>query len=206
VAVTGLVQVDALKHIWRFSREEFAVTMVALLGVLGSGLLNGVLIGVVISIFLLLRRASRPRVTEIGRVPGTSYFADVIRHPENERVPDVLVVRAEGGLLYFNVDHVRDRIMALVGGRTTPPRLVVFFMGSAPFVDLAGTELLLDLEDTFRRSGIEFRLAEAHGQVREALRRLGREQAAALAETHQTVDDAVSKWRASAGTASQILR
>ena len=60
VAVTGLVQIDTLRHIWRFSRTEFAVSMAALLGVLGSGLLNGVLLGVVISLILLLGRASRP--------------------------------------------------------------------------------------------------------------------------------------------------
>ena len=114
VAVTGLVQVEALRHIWRFSRTEFAVAMAALVGVLGSGLLNGVLLGVALSIVLLIHRASRPRVIEIGRVPGTSYFADLDRHPENERVRDVLVVRSEGALLYFNVDHVRDQLTALL--------------------------------------------------------------------------------------------
>jgi SulP family sulfate permease len=196
VAVTGLVQVDALRHIWRFSRSEFAVAMVALLGVLGSGLLNGVLLGVALSLVLLLSRASRPRVTEVGRVPGTSYFADLVRHPENERVPDVLVVRSEGALLYFNVDHVRDRLMALLNERTSPPRLIVFFMGNVPHADLAGTELLIDLQSTFHRRGIAFRLAEVHGEVREALRRLGSSAANALIEAHQTVDDVVTKWRA----------
>ena len=68
VAVTGLVQIDALRHIWRFSRTEFAVAMAAMVGVLGSGLLNGVLLGVALSMVLLLHRASRPRVTEVGRV------------------------------------------------------------------------------------------------------------------------------------------
>src|SRR5262245_10599441 len=114
VAVTGLVKIDTLRHIWRFSRTEFAVAMAAVLGVLGSGLLNGVLLGVAMSLLLLLRRASRPRVIELGRVPGTTYFADLTRHPENERVNDVLVVRNEGALLYFNIDHVRDRVTALI--------------------------------------------------------------------------------------------
>ena len=50
VAVTGLVKIDALKRIWRFSRAEFGVSMVALLGVLGQGLLRGVLIGAILSI------------------------------------------------------------------------------------------------------------------------------------------------------------
>ena len=199
VAVTGLVQIEALKHIWRFSRQEFAVAIVALFGVLGSGLLNGVLFGAVLSIVLLLGRASRPRVVEIGRVPGTSYFADLVRHPENERVPDVLVVRLEGALLYFNTDHVRDRVMALVGRQATPPRLVILFMGTSPYIDLAGTEMLSELRVSFRGAGITFRLAEAKGQVREALRRVGHEQASALADTHMTVDDAVNTWRASPG-------
>jgi len=195
VAVTGLVQVEALRHIWRFSRAEFAVAMVAVLGVLGSGLLNGVLFGVALSLLLLVGRASRPRVTEVGRVPGTSYFADLRRHPDNERVPDVLVVRTEGSLIYFNVDHVRDRVLALLNERAAAPRLIVFFMGNVPYVDLAGAELLVDLRLTLARRGIELRLAEVHGEVREAMRRLGREHAAGFAEANQTVDDVLSKWR-----------
>jgi sulfate permease, SulP family len=196
VAVTGLVQVDALRHIWRFSRSEFAVAMVALLGVLGSGLLNGVLLGVALSLVLLLGRASRPRVTEVGRVPKTSYFADLTRHPDNERVPEVLVARTEGSLLYFNVDHVRDRLTSLVNERPVLPRLIVLFMGNVPHADLAGAELLIDLQATFRRRGIEFRLAEVHGDIREALQRLGSAGATGLGEAHQTVDDVVGKWRA----------
>jgi high affinity sulfate transporter 1 len=195
VAVTGLIQVDALRHIWRFSRTEFAVAIAALLGVLGSGLLNGVLLGVVISILLLLGRASRPRVTELGRVPGTTYFADLTRHPENERVADALIVRSEGALLYFNVDHVRERLSAIVSERTQPPRLVVFFMGNVPHVDLAGVEFLEGLSDTCRKSGMEFRLAEVHGQVRETLRRSGHASLSGLAEANQTVDDVIGKWR-----------
>jgi len=128
-------------------------------------------------------------------VPGTSYFADLVRHPENERVPDVLVVRSEGALLYFNVDHVRERLSTLLRERAAPPRLVVLFMGNVPLVDLAGAELLADLRSTFLRQGIEFRLAEVHGEVREALRRLGSAHAAGLATGHQTVDDVVRLWR-----------
>jgi high affinity sulfate transporter 1 len=195
MAVTGLIQIKTLRHIWHFSRTEFAVAMAALLGVLGSGLLNGVLLGVVFSLMLLLRRASRPRVTELGRVPGTNYFADIERHPENERIDDVLIVRNEGALLYFNVDHVRERVSALIAARQTPLHLVVFFMGNVPHVDLAGVEFLLELDDKCRKSGIQFKLAEVHGQVREALRRPGEEHGERLAEANQTVADVLAQWR-----------
>jgi SulP family sulfate permease len=200
VAVTGLVQIDTLRHIWRFSRTEFAVSMAALLGVLGSGLLNGVLIGVAISLLLLLGRASRPRVTELGRVPGTTYFADLSRHPDNTREGGAIVIRSEGALLYFNVDHVRERVAALVSASAQPPRLMVFFMGNVPHVDLAGVEFLIDLDKTCRRAGIEFRLAEVHGQVREALHRSGAH-GGGLAEANQTVHDVVAQWRHAASSA-----
>jgi MFS superfamily sulfate permease-like transporter len=173
--------------------------MAALLGVLGSGLLNGVLLGVVFSLLLLLGRASRPRVTELGRVPGTTYFADIARHPENERIDDVLVVRNEGALLYFNVDHVRERVSTLIAARQTPLHLLVFFMGNVPHVDLAGVEFLFDLDDKCRASGIQFRLAEVHGPVREAIRRPGGEHGNRLAEANQTVADILSQR----GTASR---
>jgi sulfate permease, SulP family len=197
VAVTGLIRIDALRTIWRFSRTEFAVAMAALFGVLGSGLLNGVLLGVALSLVLLLSRASRPRVIEVGRVPGTPYFADLIRHPENERTPDVVVVRSEGSLLYFNVDYVRDQLLALVRARATPPRLVIFFLGNVPYVDLAGAELLVEMNSKFQQHGIAFRLAEVRGEVREALRRLGEGHGSGLAEAHQTVDAVLTRWRES---------
>ncbi len=79
VAVIGLVDVLALRHIWRFSRTEFFAAIAALLGVLGSGPVNGVLLGAGISIVLLLRQAARPRVTELARLPGTTYFSDRVR-------------------------------------------------------------------------------------------------------------------------------
>jgi high affinity sulfate transporter 1 len=195
-AVTGLIQVDVLRHIWRFSKAEFAISMVSLAGVLGSGLLNGVLLGVVLSILLLIQRASRPRVVELARVPGTSIFADVARNPNRERLDDVLVIRSEGSLLYFNVEHVRDRVSALVASRPSPPRLIVLFMGNVPHADLAGAELLLNLRASYLARGIDFRLAETHGQVREALQRLAAGHAdAPIVEAHQTVDDVLRTWR-----------
>ena len=115
VAVTGLFKLSALKRIWRFSRGEFAVAIAALLGVLGSGLLMGVLIGAIISLLLLLRRGMRPHTTELGRVPGTDYFADLIRHPTNQRIPGVFIFRCDGAVLYFNAEYVRDRFFELLG-------------------------------------------------------------------------------------------
>ena len=195
-AVMGLVDIHALRHIWRFSRAEFFVAIAALLGVLGSGPVNGVLLGAAISIVLLLRQAARPRVTELARVPGTTHFADRARHPENEGTPGVLVVRCESSLLYFNVEYVRERLFEILRARPDAVRLVVFFLGAVPKVDLAGAELIADLHRTLRARGIEFRLADAHGEVRDALRRIGFDEEHGPLESGQTVDAVLSEWQA----------
>jgi sulfate permease, SulP family len=169
--------------------------MAALFGVLGSGLLRGVLIGVVISVLLLLRRGSRPHTTELGRVRGTDYFADAIRHPENELLPDVFVFRVDAALLYFNVDHVRDRFFELLNARGEGVKLAIFFLGTSPNVDLAGAELLEELHHTLRERGIAFRLAEARGDVRETLRAAGFEEHCFRVVPIQPVATAIAEWR-----------
>ena len=193
-AVLGLFDLHALKTIWHFSRTEFFVAMAALAGVLGSGPVNGVLVGAAISIVLLLRQASRPRVTELVRYAGTSYFADRARHPENKRTPGVLVMRCESSLLYFNTEYVRQRVMEQFSERTDDVQLVVLSLGSVPWIDLAGTELVADLHKTFGERGIAFRLANAHGQVRDALRRIGFERVYGPLQTGQTVDVVIATW------------
>lgn len=194
-AVTGLFNFSALKRMWVFSRSEFAVAVVALLGVLGSGLLMGVLYGAILSLLLLLRRAMRPHSTELGRVPGTDYFADAIRHPSNERVADVFIFRNDGGLLYFNAEHVRDRFFELLDGRGPGVRLAVFFLGTVPILDLAGTELIEEIRETLAERGIEFRLAEAHSGVRDVLRRSGFEAQYGSIEPDQTVATVLQRWQ-----------
>jgi sulfate permease, SulP family len=198
MAVSGLFKLSDLRRLWRFSRAEFGVAAAAILGVLGSGLLRGVLIGVVISLLLILRRGARPRTTELARVPGTDYFADVIRHPENERSPDVFVFRAESALLYFNVEHVRDRFFELLNARGESVKLAIFFMGTSPGVDLAGAELLEELHHALRERGIAFRLAEARGDVRETLRRAGFEQHCFPVVANQPVATVLAEWRGGA--------
>jgi len=194
-AIVSLVDVHALREIWRFSRTEFLVAMAALAGVLGSGPANGVLLGAGISIVLLLKQASRPRVTELARVPGTTSFGDRARHPEYERTPSVLVVRCESALVYFNVEYARDRVLAILAGRPDPVKLVILFLGSVPSVDLAGAELIRDLHKTLVGRGIAMRLAEAHGQVRDALRRIEFEREHGTLGSAQTVDVILSEWQ-----------
>src|SRR5512133_397765 len=160
MAVTGLFRVAALRHLWRADRTEFVVAIAALLGVLGSGLLRGVMIGAVISLVQLLRRVSRPHIAFLGRIPGTRRFSDRQRHQDNELISGALLFRPESGLVYFNVDHVCESILKRVHAEPTPPKLVVLDLSAAPRVDLQSAHALAGMADELTAQRIRFQAVE----------------------------------------------
>src|SRR5213080_859978 len=195
MAVTGLFKVTALKHFWRADREEFVVAIAALLGVLSSGLLRGVLIGAVISLVQLLRRASRPHVAFLGRIPGTRRFSDRARHPNNELIHGVLIFRPESGLVYFNVDNVCDSILSRVRAEPTPPKLVVLDLSAAPRVDLQSAHALGGMADELTAKGIRFQAVEPRASVRDRLRNEGVDGKLGGVNRFTTVADAIDHFQ-----------
>jgi MFS superfamily sulfate permease-like transporter len=189
MAVLGLINVHALKHLWKNDKSEFLVAGVALAGVLTSGLLRGVLIGAVISMVLLIRRASRPHVAFLGRIPGARRYSDMDRHPDNQETPGILIFRPEGSLVYFNADHIRDTTMARA--RSAAPKTVICDLSAAPFVDIAGAEMLKGLESEFRAMDIRLLIVEARSSVRQRLRAEGLEDRTGRIDRFTSVADAV---------------
>ena len=110
VAIGGLIDIKGMMHLWKVSRIEFTVAMIALAGVIIFGILRGVALAAVSSIVLLLRAVSVPHVAFLGRIPGTTRYTDISRHPDNETIPGLLIVRVESSLFYFNAENVRKAI------------------------------------------------------------------------------------------------
>ena len=196
VAIAGLFKLSTLKELWRGDRSEFVVAMAALLGVLTSGLLRGVLIGAIISLVQLLRAASRPHVALLGRIPGTRRFSDRERNPGNESIPGVLIFRPESGLLYFNIDHVCETILGRIHAEETPPRLVVLDLSAAPRVDLQSAHVLAGLADDLNSRGIRFQAVEGRSSVRDRLRNQGVERKLGGIDRFTTVADVVENLQA----------
>jgi len=168
MAVKGLINPRELRHLYRISKMEFRIAMVATVGVLAFGILKGVLLAAIFSILLLLKRASNPRIADLGRVPGTDHFVDITRAAEAELLTNVLALRIETALLYFNVENVRKEILErTAAGRTI--RTVVMDLSASPNIDLAGVRMLGQLHKELQTTGITFRLAGVHGTVRELL-------------------------------------
>jgi sulfate permease, SulP family len=199
VAVKGLIDIGELRHVWRVSRFEFSVSMVAFAGVLLLGILNGVMVAVVVSIVLLIRRAAHPHVAFLGRIPGTRSYSDIERHPDNEAVPGALLFRVEASLLYFNVEHVRAAVWQKIRSTTGVVKLVVCDLSTSPSVDLAAARMLATLHATLEAMGMRLRLVAAHAAVRDILRAEGLEERVGHFDRKGSVADVIDELQDGTG-------
>jgi len=174
IAVGGLIRPHELWHLYRISRMEFRVAMMAMVGVLAFGILKGVLLAAIFSILLLLKRASHPRIALLGKLRGTDGFADSSRYAESEAIPQVLVLRVEAGLFYFNAQNVKNEILDRVRRHGTV-ELVIVDLSTSANIDLAGVRMLSELDEQVAQTGASLSLAEVHGDVRDLLHAEGLE-------------------------------
>lgn len=186
MAVKGLIKPAVFRDLYRTSRVEFAVAVVALLGVLVFGVLKGVLLAAVFSLILLIHHAMHPVIAILGQRPGTESFVDLQIDPEARRVPGVLLIKPYGALLYFNTDTVRARLFEIAAAESYPSRVIVN-MGAVPFVDLAGAGLLGELHGEAARHGMDLRLAKVNDRVYQTLRVLGLDRELGVAAREQSL-------------------
>ena len=173
-AVYGLIDVPAMLRMWRVSRMDFYAAAIALGAVLLLGILQGILLAALASVLMLLARASHPHVAFLGRIPGTSSFSDLARHPDNEPLPHTIVFRPEASLLYVNADAVFESVSKRVEAQGAADiRLVVCDLSASPHIDLAGARMLSALHLELARHGIALRIFGARGRVRDLLRAEG---------------------------------
>ncbi len=194
VAVKGLIDIREFVHLFGVSRLDFFAAVVALVGVLLLGILDGVIFAVVASLLMLLRRTSTPNVAYLGRIPGTKRFSDIARHPDNEPIPGALIFRVEAAILYFNVDHILATVLARVRGAPPGLKRVICDLSNSAYVDLAGARMLTRLHDELKALGIELRIVEAHATLRDLFRVEGLDKLVGPIERRDSLADAVDDF------------
>jgi len=122
-------------------------------------------------VLILLARASQPHVAFLGRIPGTSNYSDIIRHPENQAIPNVIAFPPDASLLYVNANFVLTTVLErLNADAQSDVRLIVCDLSASPYIDLAGAGMLHQLHSELRSRDIALRIVGAHGRVRDLLR------------------------------------
>ncbi|AKQ63466.1 Sulfate permease [Myxococcus hansupus] len=173
VAVSGMMDVREVRRLYQVRRADFLGAFVALLGVLALDVLPGLLLAVGVSLFLTVYRASLPRLSELGRVPGALAFGDVRRTPRPLTVPGMLILRPNEGIFFANATSLRDEIMTRV--RQAGPHLqaVLLDLEVTADLDVPGADMLAALHDDLARRRSTLMLTRVMAPTGRMLERAG---------------------------------
>jgi SulP family sulfate permease len=200
--VFGLFKVAAMRRLARLSRTEFWLAMAALLGVLTFGTLQGIFIGVFLSLLWLIWRTSHPAIPVLGKTPDETAYFSVENHPEAIIQPGIVIVRFDGPLFFASAKSLRARVRELTGGATPPVHAVILDMESTNLIDLEGADELQEVAEELEELQIGFHLARVKAGIKEMLVRDGVLDTIPDERFHTSVDAAVKAALTAALTAA----
>ena len=166
----GLIQPVEFVAIRRVRTMEFRWAVIACVGVLLFGTLDGIIVAIVASMIGLASQVTHPRVSVIVRKRG----ADVLRplspeHPDDESFEGLLILRPEGRLFFVNAQNVSDQINALI--RQYEPRVVALDMSRVTDIEYSALQALLEGERRAAERGITLWIAGLNPGALEVARR-----------------------------------
>lgn len=168
----GLIQPGEFRKIGLIRMMEFRWAAIACLGVLLFGTLQGIVVAILASLLGLASQTAQPLVHVIGRKPGEDVLRPLSeRHPEDETIPGLLILRPEGRLFFINVQYVAARIRQLI--ESHQPEVVVLDMSRVLDVEYSALMMLMEGEQNARAKGVELWLAGLNPGVLENVRRSG---------------------------------
>jgi SulP family sulfate permease len=192
-AMLTLLDIKSLRVVYSFDKREFGFAVAAILGVLFFGLLEGIFIGVALTMLDLLYRISQPGIRQLGRIPGTFEYTDLDRSPENETITGVMVFRVDGPLMFPNASKVRQELLGQVKQRANV-KLVVLSLSSSPYLDLTATDMIGNLFVELKEIGATLRLADASGSCRDSIRQAGLEEKIGEMNPGMSIKKVIDLW------------
>jgi len=194
-AMLHLSQPRYLRDLFSRSRWEFLLAMIVIAGELTLGVLQGIGLGVVLALLMLIYRTSHPRGAALGQLPGEEAYRDVERRPEAVTFPGLLIWRGGGDLFFASIGHFGEALNAALAANRPPARHVLIDMGSVNFMDTSACDALLVAVRELQSQGISVAFARVRDEVRERLRLGGVEAAVGAANFYERVTAGVRAWQ-----------
>ena len=161
-----------------------------LFGVLAFDVLTGMLIGLVLSLLIVVYRASRPNVAQLGRVETRSdgYF-DLARRTDAVAVPGIVILRLDQPLWYANALTLRDAALAAAGD--VPGTRAVVVDTSIATLDVTTSDVVIELAEKLHERGVDLWISGLHGPARDFAERSGLARALGAGHLPHNLESAV---------------
>ncbi len=172
-AVIGLFDYQEAINLWKTHRMDLLMMAVTFFITLFWGIGEGVATGVVLSLFMVLYQSSRPHISILGKVPGTTYYRNLDRFEDVESIDDTLILRFEDMIYFGNAGFFKDQIRAYLKRSKIPIKHLVLDATSIHTIDSSGIHALGELDQELKSQDIDLHLCGARGVVRDILYKSG---------------------------------
>ena len=195
ITALRLIDLSALRRLWRLRTSDFLLAIITLAGVLVLGVLHGIVVGVVASLLEVLRRAAMPHTAVLGRLEGPiRAYRDVQTHETAEVTPGLVVYRFDAPLFFANVDLFRNQILELVDTASEPVRNVVVNAEAIYDIDTTGIDMLMRLLDELDDRSVRLTFARVKAKTRALIRASGLEERIGGESFYLRVESAVEAF------------
>jgi anti-anti-sigma factor len=189
-AMLHLTKPKYLRELFTRSPWSFANTVIVIVAELTLGVLQGIALGVVLSLLILVYRTSHPRGAVLGQLPNTEAYRDVQRHPEAITFPGLLIWRMGGDLFFASIGHVGATLKESLDARADVKRVLLDF-SQVNFIDVTAGDALLGLIKELKSRGIVLALVRVRDEVRDDMRLAGIETVVGLENFYERMTDGV---------------
>ncbi len=173
VAVFGLIDFKEAKHLWHTDRGDFAMMLITFLGTLALGIEEGILIGVVLSLALIIFRTTQPHTAVLGKIPGKPHYKNIDRFDHLEIRNEILIFRFDARLYFANVNYFTEKIQEEILAKGNQLKLVILDADSMNGMDSSGVHAIEALIDFCKDRKLRFCLVGVKGPIRDILHRAG---------------------------------
>ncbi|SMO91874.1 SulP family inorganic anion transporter [Gracilimonas mengyeensis] len=195
VAVAGLFDSHEMKHLWKTDKKDLSMLLVTFIATLSLGIEEGIGIGVVLSLVMVIYNSTKPHSTELGRLGETKNFRNINRYDKAKTEKEILVYRFDSELYFANVEHFRSTIDELIAKKGEALELVVLDASAMNSVDSTGVHALEELIKDLEKEDIELYFAGAIGPVRDKLKISGITDGLSIENFYFDVADAIDAWK-----------
>ena len=153
-AALSLVDISALRTIYWIDRREFALSILASLGVVAVGSMPAILLALVLALLRFIKLVSRPQIEILGEVQGLAGFHSVDRHPGSVTIPGLMLLRFNAPIVFFNAPFFKRGVIAAAEAAGPSLKWTVLDMLPVTLVDATGLYTVEEIAETLRERGV----------------------------------------------------
>ncbi|KAA2218383.1 SulP family inorganic anion transporter [Maribacter flavus] len=170
VSVFGLIDLDYAKYLWVDRKDEFGVLLLTFLITLFIGITQGIVVGTLLSLLLMVYRTSKPHFAELGNLKGSDYYKNINRFNDEVIIrKDLLIVRFDSQLYFGNSGYFKKKLLKQIKGKGSDLKAVILNAEAMTYIDATGADVLSKLIHEIHEMGLQFYIAGAIGPMRDII-------------------------------------